>query len=113
MNKHLRLIYLLLLLFSISISTNTAQTDFASEGDFKKQASKLFDQEEFVKAYPLYSQLVSLYRKDPNYNYRLGVCMLYAGAGEDKERAIFFLEFAANSTDVEKERLFYLAKAYH
>ncbi|MES2139563.1 MAG: hypothetical protein V4511_07625 [Bacteroidota bacterium] len=111
MNKHLRLIYLLLLLFGLNIQTIKAQSDFASEEEFKKQAAKLFDEEEFEKAYPLYSQLVSLYRKDPNYNYRLGVCMLYAS--DEKERAITFLEFATKNKDVEKEAFFFLAKAYH
>ncbi|MES2284228.1 MAG: hypothetical protein V4547_00985 [Bacteroidota bacterium] len=111
MNKHLRLIYLLLLLFGLNIETIKAQNDFASEEEFKKQAAKLFDEEEFEKAYPLYSQLVSLYRKDPNYNYRLGVCMLYAS--DEKERAITFLEFATKNKDVEKEAFFFLAKAYH
>ncbi len=111
MNKHLRLIFLLLLLFGINVHVLKAQTDFASEQEFKKQAADLFDKEEFEKAYPLYSQLVSLYRKDPNYNYRLGVCMLYAS--DEKERAITFLEFAVRSGDAEKEAYFYLAKAYH
>lgn len=101
----------MLLLFGLNIQTIKAQTDFASEEEFKKQAAKLFDEEEFEKAYPLYSQLVSLYRKDPNYNYRLGVCMLYAS--DEKERAITFLEFATKNKDVEKEAFFYLAKAYH
>ena len=111
MNKHLTFFYLLLLFFGISIHAVRAQTDFASEEEFKKQAAKLFDEEEFEKAYPLYSQLVSLYRKDPNFNYRLGVCMLYAS--DEKEKAIFYLEFASKSKDVEKEAFFYLAKAYH
>jgi hypothetical protein len=111
MNKHLRFIYLLLLLFGLTFETIRAQTDFASEEEFKKQAAKLFDEEEFEKAYPLYSQLVSLYRKDPNYNFRLGVCMLYAS--DEKERAITFLEFATKYKEVEKEAFFYLAKAYH
>lgn len=101
----------MLLLFGLSIHAIKAQTDFASEEEFKKQAAKLFGEEEFEKAYPLYSQLVSLYRKDPNYNYRLGVCMLYAS--DEKERAITFLEFAAKNKEVEKEAFFYLAKAYH
>lgn len=101
----------MLLLFGLTFETIKAQTDFASEEEFKKQAAKLFDEEEFEKAYPLYSQLVSLYRKDPNYNFRLGVCMLYAS--DEKERAITFLEFATKNKDVEKEAFFYLAKAYH
>ena len=111
MNKHLRLIYLLLLLLGLNIQTIRAQTDFASEEDLKKQAAKLFNEEEYEKAYPLYSQLVSLYRKDPSYNYRLGVCMLYAS--DEKERSITFLEFATKNKDVEKEAFFFLAKAYH
>jgi hypothetical protein len=111
MNKHLRFIYLLLLLFCLSIPAVRAQSDFKSEDELKKQAAKLFDDEEFEKAYPLYSQLVSLYKKDPTYNYRLGVCMLYAS--DDKEKAILYLELASKSTDVDKEVFFYLAKAYH
>lgn len=111
MNKHLRFIYLLLLLFGLNIQEIKAQADFASEEEFKKQAEKLFSEEEYEKAYPLYSQLVSLYRKDPNYNFRLGVCMLYAS--DEKERAITFLEFATQNKDVEKEAFFYRAKAYH
>ncbi len=111
MNKYLKLIYLLLL-FSFTGSRARAQADYGSEEEFKKQAAKLFNEEEYVKAYPLYTQLVSLYRKDPDYNYRLGVCMLYAT--DDKEKAILYLEFALRTPDeVEKEACFYLAKAYH
>jgi hypothetical protein len=112
MNKHLRLIYLLLLLLSLTNYSVKAQTDYGSEEEFKKQAAKLFNEEEFEKAYPLYTQLVSLYKKEPTYNYRLGVCMLYADS--DKEKGIPYLEFALRAPDdVDKEAYFYLAKAYH
>jgi hypothetical protein len=114
MNKYLRLIYLLLFLLSFNTLVVKAQTqaDFGSEEEFKKQAAKLFDEEEFVKAYPLYTQLVSLYKKDPDYNYRLGVCMIYSI--QDKEKAIPYLEFALRTPDkVDKEAYFYLAKAFH
>ncbi|MBA3706104.1 MAG: PD40 domain-containing protein, partial [Bacteroidetes bacterium] len=110
MKKHLRLIYFLLLL-GLNITALKAQTAFASEEELKKQAAKLFDNEEFEEAYPLYSQLTSIYPKDPNYNYRTGVCMLYAI--DDKEQPISYLEFASQKTGVDKEVLFYLAKAYH
>ncbi|HEX8517665.1 MAG TPA: hypothetical protein VF868_15815 [Bacteroidia bacterium] len=111
MNKQLRFISLLLLLISGSRNIIFSQTAFASEDELKQQALKLFEEDEFEEAYPLYSQLVSLYPKDPNYNYRLGVCMLYAS--DDKEKAIPFLEFSSKKPDVEKEAVFYLAKAYH
>lgn len=112
MNKYLKLIYLLLLLISFNYTVVKAQADFGSEEEFKKQAAKLFNEEEYVKAYPLYTQLVSLYKKDPDYNYRLGVCMLYAI--DDKEKAIPYLEFALRTPDkIDKEAYFYLAKAFH
>src|SRR4051812_47686638 len=108
MKKRLRFVFLLLSL--VAVFKLTAQT-FGSEAELKAQATKLFDDDQFEEAYPLYAQLASLYNKDPNYNYRLGVCMLYAS--EDKEKPIPFLEFAAKYPDTEKEVFFYLAKAYH
>ena len=111
MNKHLRRIFLLLITFALSTRVASAQTTFASEEELKTHAAKLFDDDEFEEAYPLYSQLTSIYPKDPNYNYRLGVCMLYAS--DDKEKPIPFLEFASTKPDVEKEVFFYLARAYH
>ncbi len=109
--KHVRFVYLLLITLAFSTRIASAQTTFGSEEELKTQAAKLFDEDEFEEAYPLYSQLTSIYPKDPNYNYRLGVCMLYAS--DDKEKPIAFLEFSANKPDVEKEAFFYLAKAYH
>lgn len=111
MNKHLRFIIFLLFAIAFGPRTASAQAAFASEEDLKQQAAKLFDDDSFEEAYPLYSQLVSLYPKDPNYNYRLGVCMLFAS--DDKEKPIPFLEFASRSPEVDKEVIFYLARAYH
>ncbi len=111
MKKHFRFILLLMLLLGLNLSSAIAQNSFASEEELKTQAAKLFDEDQFEEAYPLYSQLVSLYQKDVNYNFRLGVCMLYAS--DDKEKPIAFLEFAAKSPEAEKEVQFYLARAYH
>ncbi|MGQ0828590.1 MAG: hypothetical protein ACT4ON_09365 [Bacteroidota bacterium] len=108
--KKLRLIYLLLLL-GLNVTALKAQTAFASEEELKKQAAKLFEEEQFEEAYPLYTQLTSIYPKDPNYNYRIGVCMLYSS--DDKEQPISYLEFASKKPGVDKEVFFYLGKAYH
>lgn len=110
MKKQLRFISLLLIFSGLALSRLSAQT-FGSEAELKEQAAKLFDDDQFEEAYPLYAQLASIYNKDPNINYRLGVCMLYAS--EDKEKPIPFLELAAKYPDVEKEVFFYLAKAFH
>lgn len=111
MKKLFRFTLLLCFTLGLNITAIKSQTTFASEDELKKQAATLFDNDQFEEAYPLYSQLVSLYQKDVNYNYRLGVCMLFAS--DDKEKPIAFLEFAVNKPDVEKEALFYLARAYH
>lgn len=78
----------------------------------KKEANKRFDEEEYIKAYKLYSQLVANYPKDPEYNYKLGVCMIYAEP--DKKKCLPYLTFATrNMTDEIKDVTFWLGKAYH
>ena len=102
-------ILLFLLLFCVR-NAPFAQNNFGSEEELKKQANKLFEGEDYVAAYPLYSQLVSLYPKDPVYNYKLGVCMLNSGG--DREAPIPYLEFASQKKEVDKEVFFYLGKVY-
>lgn len=98
------LVFLFILLFQIG----SAQPI----DDVKKQADTYWDDDEFVKAYKLYGQLVANYPKDPVYNYRLGVCMIYAEP--DKKKCIPYLKQAANnSADAPKDVYFYLGKAYH
>ncbi len=111
MNKRINYIYLSLVVLILNTSILKAQQKFATEADLKKEASTLFENDEFDKAFPLYSQLTSIYPKDPDYNYRLGVCMIYSF--EDKEKPIRFLEYASTKPEVDKEVLYYLAKAYH
>lgn len=83
-----------------------------NEEDLKKQAEKHFEEEDYNLAYKLYSQLVSLYPKDPDYNYKLGVCMLFTEP--DKKKPYSYLQIATrNPTDAPKDALFYLAKTYH
>ncbi len=80
--------------------------------EIKKEANKLFDEEEYAKAYKPYSQLVANYPKDPEYNFKLGVCMIYAEP--DKKKCLPYLQFAAkNKTDNIKDVHFYLGKACH
>jgi hypothetical protein len=101
------------ILFILFLFLSTAgHSQFKNEDELKKQAAKYFDDEEYANGFKLYSQLVSNYPKDPVYNYRLGVCMLFTDA--DKKKAIPYLQIAAKTAkDNEKEALFYLGKAYH
>ena len=110
MSRQVRYTFLALAVVVLNIHFAIGQASFADEAEFKKHANKLFEDDEFEQAYPLFSQLLSVYPKDPDYNYRFGVCTLFAS--DDKEKAIPFLEFSENK-DVEKEVMYYLAKAYH
>ena len=83
-----------------------------SQEDLKKDAGKLFEEEDYSKAYKLYSQLVANYPKDPEYNYKLGVCMIFSEP--DKKKSIPYLLFAKrNTTDATKDVTFWVGKAYH
>lgn len=104
-----QLIYLLFI-FSLSVSS-FAQSNFKSEADLKKKADELFLEGDYVQAYPLYSQLLSLYPKDHFYNFRFGACVIYAE--KEKEKAIKYLEYAVSKPDIDVEAHFFLGKAYH
>lgn len=95
------------IIFSLSVFAQ----EFKSEAELKKKAQELFEQGDYVAANPLFSQLLSLYPKDPNYNFKFGVCQLFTS--ENKEKPIANLEFAAKNPATEKEVYFFLGRAYH
>lgn len=83
-----------------------------NEDELKKQANTYFEDEDYGNAYKYYSQLVSLYPKDPEYNYRIGVCMLYTEP--DKKKPFSYFNIAIkNLSEAPKDALFYLGKTYH
>jgi hypothetical protein len=88
-----------------------AQDNFGSEKELKSKAAKYFNNDDYTTCLPLYSQLLSLYPKDPEMNYRYGVCILMAG--KEKEKSIAYLSTASKSPEIEKEVYFYLGKVLH
>ncbi|OYT16722.1 MAG: hypothetical protein B7C24_06385, partial [Bacteroidetes bacterium 4572_77] len=58
--------------------TSCAQAKYESNEELQKGAQKLFEKEQYVEAFPLYSQLLSLKPDDANLSYRFGVCLLYS-----------------------------------
>ena len=93
------------------LSLNAKSQEFSSEADLIEHANELFKNEEFVKATSYFSQLLSLYPQDPEYNFKYGTCLLFFD--QDKEKALKYLEYAASKEEVDPEVLFYLGKAYH
>ena len=106
------LVRMLLVCFTVLWSAQglSAQTA-GSEEEVKKKAAELFENEDYAAAFPLYSQLLANYPKDPNYNYRFGVCMLYSSA--DKTKAVPYLETASNDPSADKDVWYHLGRAYH
>ncbi len=96
-----------LILFSHSfLSQNTPPKEL------KKEADQHFENGDYSKAYKLYSQLVANFPKDPEYNYRLGVCMIYSEP--DKKKCLPYLrQSVSNPKEAPVEAYFYLGKAHH
>ncbi|MBS1652684.1 MAG: PD40 domain-containing protein, partial [Bacteroidetes bacterium] len=83
-----------------------------SPEELKKNAAKLFESEQYCEANSLYTQLVSNYPKEAEYNYKLGVCMLFCEV--DKKKCLPYLKYAYTKlADVSKEVLFYYGRANH
>ncbi len=101
--------WFILCLICIS-AASLAQPSPASETDLRKQADKHFLNAQFTEAAPLYSQLLSLYPKDPILNFRFGVSLVEAG--KEKSSAIPYLEFATKNPPVPEEAWLYLGRAY-
>jgi hypothetical protein len=106
-HKHI-ILFLSLLLSIISIQ---AQNNFSSQEELKKEADRLFYDGQYDKCLPLFSQLLSNYPKDPNYNYKFGASQLFAES--DKEKPLRYLKFAASKPNVNPEAYYFLARAYH
>ena len=79
--------------------------------DVIKEASELFVNQQYSEAKDLYSQLVSLYPKDPNFNYRFGACLI--AVDEDKTYPLKFLEYAVSRPNVDIDAFYFLGKGYH
>ena len=97
------------LVLSLLFAFNNANAQNGAEDDLKKAADNFFDEQDYVKALPLFSQLLSLYPKDPNYNYKYGASYLFAK--RDKEDAVRYLNFAVSSPNVDPLAFYYLALA--
>jgi hypothetical protein len=90
------------------------QVAFAQKGteeQLVKDANNYFKTGEYLKAFPLFSQLVSLYPSNLDYNYKFGACALYSES--DKTKAVRFLNQAVSKGVEDPMALYYLGKAYH
>ncbi len=109
--KRLGLVPLLLFML-LNLKSLAQNTAFNTVDELKTEANRLFEDDEYAKCYKLYSQLVSNYPKDAEFNYRLGVCMLYCEP--DKKKCFPYLQLAMSKPEeAPKDATFFLAKAHH
>lgn len=101
----LALIVSMLLVFASSAQSSKKNDEVL------QRAEKLFEEERFAEAYPLFSQLVSLQPNDPNVNFKFGATSLYAGVA--KEKAIKHISFSLKKGCKDPRAYFYLGKAHH
>jgi tetratricopeptide (TPR) repeat protein len=96
------LFIILLLLFYIQTSKaqNTPQ----------EEAVQLYEAGRFSEALPVFKRLVTLFPKDPRYQYYTGVCMVESNV--ELVKAIVYLNFASDKS-VPRDVYFFLGKAYH
>ena len=75
------------------------------------EANVFFEEGNYVQAYAMYSQLVSLYGSNPVYAFRFGAAGIYATT--DRDKCVFFMKDGVRRGYTEPETHYYLARAYH
>lgn len=88
-----------------------ASAQKGSEDQLITDATAYFEQGAYLKAFPLYSQLVSLYPNHAEYAFKFGACAIYGDA--DKTKAVRYLNAAINKSVNDPEVYYFLGKAYH
>ena len=91
----------------LCFSLNT-YAQYSSKEELKEVANKMFAEEEYAGSLKLFSQLLSTYPKDPNYNYKYGACVLFGA--RDKDDALRYLKFAVNQSNVDPVAFYFLGK---
>jgi tetratricopeptide (TPR) repeat protein len=76
----------------------------------KKDAGTLYATSDFKSALAAYQELIKTDPENPEFNYRLGVCLLQTSF--DKPSALSYLLFNSTSKDAKKDIHYYLGLAY-
>jgi hypothetical protein len=75
------------------------------------EANAFFIDGNYLQAYAMYSQLVSLYGSNPMYAFRFGAAGIYATT--DRDKCIFFMNDGVRRGYTEPETHYFLARAFH
>lgn len=103
--------YIFISILWLSFHTGFTQNEFGSSEEMAEKATELFQNEQYIQAFPLYSQLLSLDRESPELSYRFGVCLLYSDR-RDTYAPITHLKKALNQVS-DVDLYYHLGFAYH
>lgn len=105
------ILHVFLIAFSGPLSAQKKGTKGKSSDDQLGDAEYFFEQKNYLRALPLYKQLLDKDPVNPILKYRLGVCYLYKS--DEKEQSVMLLEDVKKSNpDIDKID-FFLGRAYH
>ncbi len=91
---------------------NVVAQNHSDVDDYIKEANKLFEKNNFKAAYPYYQTLRSNNSENADYNFRLGVCMMYSEP-DNKTRPIKYFVDAIDLSIEDNRVHYYLGRAYH
>lgn len=96
----------------ISSETGFSQASSTAENELINNAEKLFGNSNFKSAMPLYAHLVSVHPENATFNFRYGVCALFAKR-DDKKIPVKYLTIAEKKMQGNSDLDFYLGLAYN
>lgn len=108
MSRHKLNLLTLLFLFFQTVGVSYAQE---TEAEVKAQAEKLFLDEQFVEATPLFLRLIALNPRSTDYNFKYGTCLLFNSY--KKQDAFKYLTYSISDPNIDPQAYFYLGKAFH
>ncbi len=103
--------YFIVVFFVILSNWGMAQHEFASTQEMETAATNFYNNGEYSKAFPMYSQMLSLDRTNPILNYRFGVCLLYSDRSDTYAPIEYLKKGLDQLSDIDV--YFHLGFAYH
>ncbi|MEO6883074.1 MAG: hypothetical protein ABI199_03515 [Bacteroidia bacterium] len=107
---------LLLCLSNVFISFGQSKKHSArqankDESNLLDKAEYFFGEENYIRALPVYLQLIAMDSLETYYKQQAGICYLHKG--DEKDKSISFLESVYQQDPSAKDILYYLGRAYH
>ena len=93
-------------------ATGLSQIGSTTEDELINNAEKLFTGSNFKSAMPLYAHLVSVHPENATFNFRYGVCALFAKR-DDKKTPVKYLTIAEKNMQNNSDLNYYLGLAYN